>query len=175
MVDVQTTQKIRAQRGKLTLGDLGNPSSIKMMSVEQKAANKGRFFVGTIYGQVTGFIKRKNLKTDEIMEGLRGTFVGVPSNPEMEELESGVLFIPDAFHNIIAGQFREAAKNDPSVALEFAMEVSSIEAKNPAGYSWEMTPATPFKGMHPLESIMAEAAKIRHEKQLAIAGPAKKK
>lgn len=175
MADTATTmQKIRAQRGKITLGDLGNPGMVKTMDAAAKALTKGRYFVGTIYGQVTDFVQRKNLKTEEMMEGLRGTFVGVPSVTDMDELESGVLFIPDAFHNIIAGQFREAQKADASAALEFAMEVYSIDAKNPAGYSWEMLPAVPFKGVHPLDNIMKAALAMTTEKRKALAAPARK-
>jgi len=169
----ETEQKIRAQRGKITLGMLGNPAGIKTMDPAAKALAKGRYMLGTIYGQVSGFIERADAKGEETFEGLKGAFIAVPADANGEDLESGVLFMPDAFHNLIAEQYRKLIENDPKARLEFALEVSTVDAKNPAGYSWEVTPATPFVGAHPLDNIMQRAAQVTAEKRKALAGPKK--
>lgn len=68
---------------------------------------------------------------------------------------------------------REVQKADPGASVEFAFEVNVIDAKNPAGYSWELIPAVPFEGKHPLADLMAKAAQITAQKQKQI-GSAKK-
>jgi hypothetical protein len=176
MADVQTqeTQKVRMQKGKITLGDIGAPALVKTLAPEQKPG--GRYFVGRLYGNAVDFVERTNPKGNpetgqpDFFEGLRGNFIVVPSAPGMEELESGVLFIPDAFHNIIAAKLREAKKQDASASLDFAMNVYSIEAKNPAGYSWMMEPALPFVGKHPLADLMT---RVSEEDRKRLAAPQK--
>jgi hypothetical protein len=170
-------QQIRAQRGKLTLGALGNPSLIKSMTPDQLAKlPRGKLFLGTIYGRASGFIERSSLKDEEKFEGLKGSFIGVPNDAaNYEETESGVLYIPDAFHNLVAEKLREVQKTDAGASVEFAFEVNVIPAKNPAGYSWELTPAVPFEGKHPLADLMAKAAKLTADKQKQLAAPPPKK
>lgn len=164
-------QTIRAQRGKITLGSLGNPAAIKSMSADQLSKSKGTMFLGTIFGKASGFISRTDLKNEEKFEGLTGSFIGIPGDANFEETESGVLYIPDAFHNLVAEKLRQVQKDDPGAACEFAFEVYVIPAKNPAGYSWQLTPAVPFEGKHPLQDLMARAARITEEKRKQLAAP----
>jgi hypothetical protein len=168
----EVTQVQRAQKSKLTLGDLGAPGLVNTLPADQLV--NGKYFVGTILGRASGFVERANIKTEEIMEGLKGTFVMVPSEPRMGEMESGVLFVPDAFHNLLSTPLRKAQDTDNKAALEFALEVYSIKAKNPAGYSWEMYPAVPFTGKHPLDDLMKKVAALPADRAKRLAAPAKK-
>ena len=166
--------KIRLQRSKLTLGDLGIPSTVKTATADQKTRD-GMLLIGTIFGRASGFVERVNLKQKEgespTFEGLKGTFVGVPADDTLDEKESGILYIPDAFHNMIAEQLRATATNDGSGrqrlgSVEFAFECYAIEAKNPAGYSWVLRPALPPTGKHPLADMMAQVAQLTAQKKL---------
>jgi hypothetical protein len=175
MAENNIAQKIRLQKGKITLGDIGAPALVKTVAPADKPG--GKYYVGRLYGRAVDFVERTNPKANpesgqpEVFEGLRGTFVVVPSTPGMEEIESGVLFIPDAFHNLIADKLREAKKTDTSANLDFALNVYSMEAKNPAGYSWVMEPALPFVGQHPLDALMKFVA---NEDQKRIAAQPKR-
>jgi hypothetical protein len=165
----------RSQRSKLALKDFGNPAAfIANLGPEAMAANKGKAVMGYLVGRAVDFVERTMPKTEEHFEGLKGDFVVMPIDPNMEEMESGVLFIPDAFHNLIASRLRDALKVDPGAALEFTFEISAIVAKNPAGYSWNFQPAVEFTGKHPLEQQLKVAKQLLDSRQKAIAGPARK-
>lgn len=163
----------RAQRTKLTLADLGAPSLVKTMSAEQLAKTGGIYILGYLTGKASGFVERTDPKEGTRYEGLSGIFVMTPSDTNMEELESGVLFIPDAFHNLVAAQLRElmAQNGDKGGVVEFVFEVASIPAKNPAGYSWQFKPAIPFKGKHLLDDTLAVVRKIQADKLKALPPP----
>lgn len=129
----------RSQRTKITLRDLGEPKNIVTMPVDVK-----EYALGRLIGIAKGFIARTNPKDGTAMEGLSGEFRSVPSENEIakgrEELESGVLFIPDAFHTMIAAALRAAQKDDPMAEIRFAFDVKAIRANNPQGYSWDFKP-----------------------------------
>jgi hypothetical protein len=177
-----TDNKIRLQRTKLTLSDLGMPALVKTARADQKTKD-GMLFMGTVYGRASGFIERINDKQKEgeapTFEGLKGVFVGVPADDALDEKESGLLWIPDAFHNMIAEQLRlteTIVDGKPRLgSIEFAFEVYSIEAKNPAGYSWVLRPAVPPTGKHPLADLMDRAKKIQIDRRDQIEGPKKAK
>lgn len=167
---------IRSQRSKLALKDFGNPAAfIARVGPEEMAANKGKAVMGYLVGRAVDFVERTQPNTNEKFEGLAGDFCLMPVDPNSEELESGVLFIPDSFHNLIASRLRELRKNDAAGAIEFTFEVSAITAKNPAGYSWNFQPAVEFAGKHPLESQLAQVKKLMDARPKQIAAPAGKK
>jgi hypothetical protein len=167
MADENTSalvNRARIQKGKLTLSDFGPGALVKTVTPDKKP--NGFFYMGTIIGRVVDVLARANPKAGsenqpDTFEGLKGNFLFQPSNTEMDEMESGVLFIPDAFHNLLSDQLRVEQKKDASATIEFAMDVFTVEAKNPAGYSWVMKPAFPPEGKHPLENIAAKVAAAR--------------
>jgi hypothetical protein len=147
----------RAQRTKITFGDFGLPAGAL-----QNAGETARSVVmGTIFGWADNFVQRKSPDGLQEYEGLSGEFRLVPSDTKREELESGVLFMPDAFHNLLANALRELGKSgDPNSKLQFALEVSAIRAKNPAGYSWEVQPLYD-QGKNRLDEIASSLPKLR--------------
>ncbi len=159
-----------SQRSKLAPKDLGAPALIKTMPENQKA-----YLVGTFVGIATGIIKRKNPKDEnEVFEGLSGSFRAIPSVETLDELESGVLFIPDAFHNMIAAALAKVQKDDPTAELRFAIECSSVRANNPAGYSWDFKPLFD-QGKNPLDELVKDAGVMKianGQRRLQITGPA---
>ena len=165
----------RLQKGKITLGDLGAPALIKTLPPDKLVG--GKYFVGSLMGKASGFVERTALKAEpgkEVMEGLSGFFRGIPSDLQRDEMESGVLFIPDAFHNLIATKLREAQAKDATAEVEFAFDAYSIPAKNPAGYSWELRPAIEMQGVDPLESLAKKMALLKDNRAKQIAAPSKK-
>jgi hypothetical protein len=161
----------RSQRTKLVLKDLGEPSLIKA-----EAESVRTLLLGTIIGTATGFVERKSADGEEKFEGLAGQFRSIPADPKRDELESGVLFIPDAFHKMIAVALRDQLKADPNATISFGFEVSSIRANNPAGYSWDFKPMIEAKAENPLDALLGELGGVKEvngKRVLQIAGPAK--
>jgi hypothetical protein len=159
-----------AQRTKIVPKDLGDPSIIKLQPEETK-----RYMLGTIIGIVTGFVFRADLKdADRKMEGLSGSFRSIPADEKRDELESGILWLPDAFHNIIAATFRKMSEDDKNAQLRFAYEIYSIRASNPIGYSWEFKPKIEATGGNPLNELLSDLGEIKSvngKRVLALAGP----
>lgn len=148
----------RSQRTKLALKDLGDPAMVK--TIPEKDRGKG-YFMGTIVGIATGIVERKNEKTGEIMEGLAGTFRHIPADKARDELESGILWIPDAFHNMVAQALKKSQAADPNSELKFAFEVKSIAAQNPAGYSWEFLPVGQPNDKNPLDEFLENIGTVK--------------
>lgn len=152
-----------AQRTKLALKDMGEPSIIKTLP-----ENIRQHRLGGLFGIATGFVSRTNPKDGTVMEGLAGAFRVVPSDEKRETLESGILFIPDAFHNGIAMRLREMQKTDTLATLDFTFDINVIRASNPIGYSWEFKPTREFAGKNPLDELQAA-----HEAFKALPPPPK--
>jgi hypothetical protein len=160
-----------SQRTKLVLKDLGEPAIIKTLP-----DNIRLVMLGTLGGIATGFVERKSPDGLEKYEGLAGQFRSVPSDPERDELESGVLFIPDAFHSMIAKPLRDLLSRDPNAQLRFMFEINVIRANNPAGYSWEFKPKIDAEGKNPLDELFTELGGVKvvsGKRILAIEAPSK--
>jgi hypothetical protein len=161
---------LRSQRSKLVLKDLGNPDEIKSAPEAVR-----RLVLGTLVGIADGFIERTNPKDGEIMEGLTGQFRSIPANEASEELESGILFIPDAFHNLIAATLRSEKAKDANAKVNFAFEIAAVRANNPQGRSWDFKPMIESETENPLDAFMANVGKLAikdGKRVLMIAGPA---
>lgn len=146
-----------SQRTKIVTKDLGDPSIIKLQPDDVK-----KYMLGTIVGIVTGFVERGNPKEpDQKFEGLQGQFRSIPSDDKRDELESGVCFLPDAFHSMIAAPFRAMHEKDKNAQLRFAFEIYSIRAQNPAGYSWEFKPKIEAAGANPLDELISDLGEVK--------------
>lgn len=162
---------LRSQRSKLVLKDLGNPDEIK-----SQPENVRRMVLGTLIGIADGFIERTNPKDGEIMEGLIGQFRSIPALETAEELESGILFIPDAFHNLIAATLRQEKAKDPAAKVNFAFEVAAVRANNPQGRSWDFKPLMESESENPLDAFVGAVGKLQikdGKRVLMIAPPEK--
>jgi hypothetical protein len=160
---------LRSQRSKLVLKDLGNPDEIKSQNDTVK-----RLVLGTLVGIADGFIERTNPKDGEIMEGLIGQFRSIPAKADAEELESGILFIPDAFHNLIAATLRTEKSKDPAAKVNFAFEVAAVRANNPQGRSWDFKPLMESETENPLDAFVGSVGKLQIKdgrRVLMIAAP----
>lgn len=146
-----------SQRTKIVTKDLGDPSIIKTMDENTK-----RHLLGTIVGIVSGFVERANPKDpNDKFEGLSGQFRSIPSDDKRDELESGVCFLPDAFHTMVAAPFKAMLEKDKNAQLRFAFEIYSIRANNPAGYSWEFKPMIEAAGTNPLDELIGDLGAVK--------------
>lgn len=165
----QNTQQVaprnRAQRTKLTLADFG-AVTLKGMDPAKLAEMGGKLNMGRFIGIAVGFVERNAPDGNQKFEGLKGQFRIIPADHTKEELESGVCFFPDAYHNLLAGPLRAAigggngAAVDPNATVQFGFQVNAIPAKNPAGYSWEFVPLIASTGVNPLDDLYAGILKI---------------
>lgn len=164
MAEIEATNENRSVRTKLTLKDLGEPGSIKALPDDIKTYSLGR-----LIGICRDTLSRTDDKTGEKYEGLKGEFRSIPSDPEKAkgrvELESSILYIPDAFHSMITQQLTAAQKIDPSAEVIFVFDVTAIRASNPAGYSWDFKPVL-GKAENRLDALASEVTK-------QLGGPAK--
>lgn len=157
MAETETTMPF-AQRTKLVLKDLGDPASIAGEPVEVKS-----YVLGRLIGIARGIVTRTDDKNGQVYEGLKGEFRSIPSEREIakgrEPLESGICYIPDAFHNMVAAALAKAQENDRNAEINFAFEVIAVRASNPAGRSWEFRPLLPVKAENRLDALMGEVQK----------------
>ena len=162
---------LRSQRAKLVLKDLGNPDIIKTQPETVK-----RYVHGTLVVMADGFLERTDPKSGQVYEGLTGMFRSIPADEKEEELESGVLFIPDAFHNLIAGTLREQQKIDPNAKVNTVFEIASVRASNPQGRSWDFKPLIENQAANPVDNLLAQVGMqqklIDGKRTLALPAPA---
>lgn len=146
----------RSQRTKLVLKDLGEPALIKAQAPEIKS-----LLLGTLMGIASDFVSRQSPDKTQTFEGLAGQFRSIPADPKSDELESGIIFMPDAFHNLIAANLKTAKAADKDATISFAFEVSSVRANNPAGYSWDFKPKIEAAANNPLDKLAEELGGVK--------------
>lgn len=159
----------RSQRTKIVLKDLGEPAMIKALPEDVRI-----LMLGTIVGIASGFVERKSPDGTDVFEGLAGQFRSIPADDKRDELESGVLFIPPAFHNMVAATLRKMLDADPKAQVRFAFEVSSVRANNPAGYSWDFKPKIEAEAGNPLDELLGDLGGVKlveGKRMLQIAAP----
>jgi len=147
-------------KNKLVLKDLGNPSKVKDMT-----GDKAKHVLGTILGIATNVRRRANrVDPTRMDEALVGTFEGVPSDATEDRVSSGLLYLPDGMFNMIAAKLEGENAADQ---VQFAIEVATVKANNPIGYTWAFTPKIAATEADPL-AAMREKLGIQ---PLAIAAP----
>lgn len=148
-------------KSKLVFKDIGNPARVK-------DHNEETLMLGTIMGQADGIKIAKGADGMTEFKGLKGTFEGIPTDPERDTVRSGVAFLGDAFQSDIIALLES---EDRPELVAFAFEVYAVKAKNPAGYSWALKPLLTAKATDPLAELKAA---IAAESKPAIAAPEKK-
>lgn len=132
--------------------DLGNPKKIAALP-----EGENKLMMGTVFGVIDRMVQR-TMPTGQIFEGFGGQFEAVPADKDLPTINSGVLYLPGGFFELLAVPFKEASgaaeKNGTAApTMRFAFEVSAVKANNPAGYSWEYTPLTEPNTIDPLSEM----------------------
>lgn len=170
---------------KLAPKDVGNPKGVTLLPEGQN-----RYLVGTIYGTATACKVRKVVKPNgdtEVFEPIVGNFEGIPAEPmfrtekdgagvetkvQIAAIQSGVLYLPTGIHERLA----EPLKKEDAQPIDFAIEIYTVKAANPAGYSYELVPLLKPSASDPLQAIRLQVAnKSKGVKAiLALMAPAEK-
>jgi hypothetical protein len=79
---------------------------------------------------------------------LTGDFVGV-NLQDGTEYRSGKLFLPGGIHETI----ESAVKNNEGKAVKFGLEVRSVVAANPIGYSYQAVQLLKPEGSDPMDEL----------------------
>lgn len=135
---------------KLSVRSLGDPRKVIVNAPE----NETRWLHGTIIGEASGISKRTSPDGEKIHEGLAGVFEAIPTDAANEAQTSGVLYLPEG----MAENFIKPFRGDNALsAMQLAIEVYVVRAKNPQGYSWELKPLLAEEGGHdPLVALKAK-------------------
>ena len=155
--------------GKITISNLGCIPAAAV--VEGKASPIAR-----VYGIASGIKTVVDKNRGEVYEAITGQFEGV--NVKTGKVyQSAVLYLPSGIHglleNAVKGQYHEEQRNDAGDILRkahydfndvrFAMELSVVKAKNPAGYSYEAKSLVPAVVDDPMAAIRALIAESEHK------------
>lgn len=133
----------------------GEPTIITKMAVktlECKPANRAEdgnpLALCRIFGIATD-VKSGENKDGTMYEALLGNFQGV--NLENKKVfRSAKLFLPSGIHESVTGAVKEQSKRDDFQGVRFALEISSVKASNPIGYSYQAKNLIPATAIDPL-------------------------
>lgn len=156
-------------RGKLTVKDLGNPSMVKAQADD----NFAPYVLGVIFGRCTN-VKEKAIVQPSgevtvvpqligLFEGRRAVPLDNKDGTETVAIRASVLYLPSG----IAEMVSEALMGAEQGMCDFAFQVSSIKASNPAGYTYQVINLHSPAGSDPLDDLR-ELAKTQ---LLSIAAP----
>lgn len=164
---------ITVSRPKLVASMLGNPKKVTAMD-----SPTARHLVCTIFGQadkVKTKVSADKAGNPQTFEQIVGQFEGIPSEPLKDgddvitAIQSGVLYLPSGIHERVAS----VLKGDDAPSVEFAIELYTVKATNPAGYSWEAREVIKSTAADPLTK-MREAIAGKTKLLAAPTGAAKK-
>lgn len=162
--------------------------SIATMNCKPKRASKDVDNIKTPLARIMGTASGLKAAVDQRGEpvfGLTGSFLGVNIGQSLEagkgdkaadfgQYRSGVLYLPGGIQELIQAPL-EKALNDPdkavanSASIEFAMDLFSVPANNPAGYSFVASLLGDAAQADPFASIRA---KVGDAKLPALPSPA---
>jgi hypothetical protein len=123
---------------KITAKDVGAAPE-KVLGLDDE---KGRYPLMRVYG-VARRIKVKSLtnpNTGEVShyEALNGDFRAVNAQTG-ERFQSGVLYLPDGIHDLIADPLKSAQENNETAEVTFAMDLFSERRNNLSKYGYGAT------------------------------------
>ncbi len=114
-----------------------------------------------IYGKAQGLKMGEDKIRGDVWTALQGTFEGqncqVDSPEYGKTLQSGKLFLPAGIQDVIEGAVREITKAAASetASVNFALELSSVKADNPIGYSYQARNLVPQAAKDELGELRA--------------------
>lgn len=159
-------------RSKVVTKDLGDPKSFGT----DRLKKDGRILLGMIGGIANAVSARKTDPKDDtkLSYGLSGSFRAIPADDKLPIVESGLIYLRDEMHGVIASQLRnQPSGTNPEGAdnVKFLFNIYLIPASNPAGYTFEHEPlSTGVDGVEvvdPLAIVFQSHAGADKPKQLA--------
>ena len=137
-------------KSKLVVKNIGNPRAVTALPQGQD-----KLFLGTMMGVAEKLIARADA-AGNMFTGLAGTFEGIPSDPNMDTIKSGVCFLPAGIMEMISTPLAEAAEKGEAIKVGFAFECYSLKATNAAGYEYGFESAADAQAVDPLAELRAK-------------------
>ena len=126
MTETNETNEAQVQITKMSVKGLGcNPGSLKPLC--------------QILGKATG-VKSGEDATGRVWSALVGDFLGV-NLEDGKQYRSGKLFLPSGIHETIESAVKSLPEDGGVV--KFALELRSVKASNPIGYSYQAVSLIP--------------------------------
>jgi|SRR5579859_5841779 len=145
--------------------------SVKALGCKPKEAEEGKPAVPLcqILGMATG-LKQKEEPDGRVSCALTGNFLGINLKTGAE-FRSGKLYLPAGIHETVESAVKQLAEGGP--AVRFGLEIRSIAANNPIGYSYVAKNLMPIEAVDELSDFRKALAEANPPKQIeATAGPA---
>jgi len=121
--------------------------------------NVARKLLCRIYGTAQG-LKHGEDGSGKVWTALVGNFEGVNIEEGSDDIgvvvRSGKLFLPEGIQGLIEGAIKEienTAGGKEEASVTFALEIASIRAQNPIGYSYAAKNLAPVKKEDPLGEL----------------------
>lgn len=140
---------------KIVPKSVGNP---KLITTLPEADPRKEIKLGRIMGLIRGVAVRKDPTGEKIVAlGLKGTFRAIPDAATQTEFkqtdaatDSGILYLPDYVQDEIIALYHDMpslvnnivkdSAAPPKAPITLAVDVFTIKATNPQGYSWKFQP-----------------------------------
>lgn len=119
-----------------------------------------------IYGRADG-IKAGESKDGRVWSALTGSFEAL-NFEDGKTYRSGKLFLPGGIHETIENAVKQIPADADGITVRFALELRSVEANNPIGYSYQavnILPASQTDELDEIRRAISDAAGVA--KQLA--------
>lgn len=124
-----------------------------------------------IYGMATGTKVQEDKVQGNIFVSLTGNFEGV--NLENGEVyRSGKLYLPNGIHEVIESAVKKLA-DGAGESVQFALEIHSVIATNPIGYSYEAKNLVRAEIADELETLRGKLPEVKVKALPAPAGAKK--
>lgn len=126
-----------------------------------------------IFGSADG-IKTGEDNNGRVWSALTGTFEGVNLKTN-ERFRSGKLFLPGGIHETVENAVK-TLQEDSGSSVKFGLELRSVKASNPIGYSYQAVPLVQVSQEDPLAelrtAIEAKGVKLIESTATVVDAPA---
>ena len=149
------------------------PSYIARMSVKMIGCKPEGLDKPKLLCQIYGRAVRTKSGEDKLRDGrvwtcLSGSFAAV--NLETgEEFRSARLFLPDGIQEVIQNAIEEMTNQEVGLHVDFALEIFSVAATNPSGYTYKARNILPTQKRDELSEMQKAITEARAAKQLSAA------
>lgn len=123
-----------------------------------------------IFGRANG-IKMGEDASGNIWQALKGSFAAIDLQHGGAEYRSGKLFLPPGIHETIEQGVLAFGENPNNLTIDFALEIRSVKATNPIGYSYQAVNLMPPTTSDELSEIRKAVIAARPASPAAIAAP----
>lgn len=127
-----------------------------------------------IYGRVSGTKTQEDAVSGVFHTALMGVFEGL-NLVTGEVFRSGKLYLPKGIHEMLETPAKKLDADDKGETVSFALEISSVSATNPIGYSYEAKPLIKVAVTDELDELRSALPAYTAPKALAAENPAPEK